>query len=108
MKIIIVLFSFFLFIGCEDNNYSQDSTSGVPSCDQQFNKFQNCFYTQQDSVPCDSSFSEGQVIGEKISFYCRNLHFAPDFKETCKAVALERLPEFMKQGVQRAIDRCLP
>ena len=80
--------------------------SGVPSCDQQFDSWQKCFNTQSDSVPCDGSFTEGQEFGKKIAAYCSNLHFAPDFPKKCEQVALERLPDFIKQNLQRAIDRC--
>ena len=104
MKILIFFILFLL--GCENNEFSQDSTSGVPICNQQFDRWQACVNTQSDSIPCGASFNQGHSFGERVRAYCGNLHFAPTFQENCQRVALERIPEFMKQNMERAIDRC--
>ena len=98
------IFSAFLFVGCENGAFN--FSSGVPSCGQQFDNFTACFNTQFNSVPCDTGRSESMRFGEQIGAYCDNLHFAPDFEIKCESVVLKRLPEFMKQHLERIIDRC--
>ena len=105
MKVIIVLFSVFLFVGCEEF-VNLDSQEDVPSCDLQFNKFEGCTLTQFDSIPCGGSFYGGKVLGERIAEYCGNLHLAPDFPKKCKQEGLDRYPETMKKILERSIARC--
>ena len=105
MKAIFFTLIFLPLLGC-DNQFSQDSTSGVPSCDTQFDRYSACFNTQVDSWSCGISSREGEALGERAGAYCGNLHFAPDFRLKCEQALLNRMPDFAKEMLKKRIDRC--
>ena len=101
----LLIFMVLSFVGCKPQSFRRASVS-LPSCDDQFSAFTDCFIGEKNTLSCEDLSIGGAALGEAMGEFCLKHTLAPSFQRECESVAKKRFGDFTKKFMDSLMQKC--